>query len=147
MNIFARIQPQKTFHITIKAVAKLLGIPPKFILRIEKWPYVLFVHRQDIGGQFISYRKLRNWQNAIAMKIKSCCKQKKLLRLWVGIILDSKKYAKQYEEAYHVFVDNTVHQQWQKIFSRNRVTSALPTLKNNKNSSSYEEPRVQIVTV
>ena len=130
MNIFARIQPQKTFHITIKAVAKLLGISPKLILRIEKWSYVLFVHRRDIGGQFISYRKLRNWQNAIAMKIQTCHKQKKLLVLWVAIILDGKKYAKQYEAAYHNFVDNMFHQQWQKIFSKNRLISVPSTLKN-----------------
>ena len=133
MNIFARIQPQKTFHITIKAVAKLLGIPPKVIVRIEKWPYVLFIHRRDIGGQFLSYRKLKNWQNAIAMKIKSCSKQKKLLMLWVTIILDSKKYAKQYENAYHNFVDNMFHQQWQKIFSRN----------SDRSSSIYQEVEVK----
>ena len=119
MNIFARIQPQKTFHVTIKAVAKLLGIPPKMILRIEKWPYVLFVHRRDIGGQFISYRKLKNWQNAISFKIKGCYKQKKLLMLWLSVILDGKKYAKQYDEAFHNFVDNIFHQQWYEILTRN----------------------------
>ena len=121
MNIFARIQPQQTFHITIKNVAKLLGIPPEMIVRIEKWQYVLFVHRRDIGGQFISYRKLKNWQNAIAMKIQTCNKHKKLLALWVSVILDRKKYAKQYDGDYHTFVNNIFHQQWQKIFSRNSV--------------------------
>ena len=119
MNIFARIQPQKTFHITIKNVAKLLGIPPEMIARIEKWPYVLFVHRRDIGGQFISYRRLKNWQNAIAMKIQTCNKHKKLLALWVSIILDRKKYAKQYEDIYHTFVNKIFHQQWIKILWRN----------------------------
>ena len=119
MNIFARIQPQKTFHITIESVAKLLGIPPEMIVRIEKWLYVLFVHRRDIGGQFISYRKLKNWQNAIAMKIQTCNKHKKLLALWVSIILDRKKYAKQYEDIYHTFVNKIFHQQWIKILSRN----------------------------
>ena len=122
MNLFARIQPQKTFHITIKAVAKLLEISPKEIVRIEKWPYVLFVHRRDIGGQFISYRKLRNWQNAIDFKIKGCNRHKKLLRLWVTIILDRKKYAKQYEKAYSTFVEKTFQQQWIKILSKNYVS-------------------------
>ena len=121
MNIFARIQPQQTFHITIKNVAKLLGIPPEMIVRIEKWQYVLFVHRRDIGGQFISYRKLKNWQNAIAMKIQTCNKHKKLLALWVSVILDRKKYAKQYDSLYHTFVNNIFHQQWQKILYRNSV--------------------------
>ena len=119
MNIFARIQPQKTFHITIKAVAKLLGIPPKMILRIEKWEYVLFIHRSDIGGQFISYRKLRNWQNAIAFKIQNCRKYKKLLVLWLTIKSDAKKYAKQYDETYSTFVDKICHQQWNKLFYKN----------------------------
>ena len=125
MNIFARIQPQKTFHVTIKAVAKLLGIPTKMIVRIEKWPYVLFVHRRDIGGQFISYRKLRNWHNAIAFKIKGCNKHKKLLMLWVTIVLDRKKYAKQYEKAYHAVVEKTFQQQWIKILSRNNGSSEI----------------------
>ena len=112
MSLFSRIQPQKTFHITIKNVAKLLGIPPKKIVRIEKWEYVLFVHRRDIGGQFISYRRLKNWQNAVAMKIRSCCKNNKLLMLWFAIQHDGKKYAKQYQEDYYDFVN----QAWLKRF-------------------------------
>ena len=120
MNLFSRIQPQKTFHITIEAVAKLLGIPPQMILRIEKWDYVLFVHRRDIGGQFISYRKLRNWQNAIAFKIKNCSKFKKLLVLWLTIKNDEKKFAKQYDETFHTFVNKICHQQWNKLFSRDK---------------------------
>ena len=120
MNIFARIQPQKTFHITIEAVAKLLGIPPEMIVRIEKWEYVLFVHRRDIGGQFISYRKLKNWQNAIALKIQTCSKFKKLLFLWLTIKNDEKKYAKQYDETFHTFVNKTCHKQWNKLFSRDK---------------------------
>ena len=122
MNLFSRIQPNKTFHITIKAVAKLLGIPPKMIVRIEKWPYVLFVHRRDIGGQFISYRKLRNWQNAVTIKIKTCYKKEKLERLWLAIKKDSKKYAKQYQEAYHTFVKTVWLEQWKKTLVR-RVMS------------------------
>ena len=115
MNLFHRIQPQKTFHITIKAVAKLLGIPPKMIVRIEKWQYVLFVHRRDIGGQFVSYRKLKNWQNAVAIKIKTCYKKQKLDNLWLIIQNDSKKYAKQYQQAYHDFVEQVWNQQWDKL--------------------------------
>ena len=112
VNLFARIQPQKTFHITIKSVAKLLSIPPKMIVRIEKWPYVLFVHRRDIGGQFISYRKLRNWQNAVAIKIKTCYKQEKLKTLWRIIKKDRKKFAKQYQKTYLNFVKKIWAKQW-----------------------------------
>ena len=121
MSLFSRIQPQKTFHITIKAVAKLLRIPPKMIVKIEKWDYVLFVHRKDIGGQFVSYRRLRNWQNAVAMKIRTCCKQDKLDMLWLTIENDRKKYAKQYKNAYASFVKRLWNEQWNKVFSRNEA--------------------------
>ena len=123
MNIFARIQPQKTFHITIKAVAKLLRIPPKMIVRIEKWDYVLFVHRRDIGGQFVSYRKLRNWQNVLAMKIKNCYKKAKLDTLWNAIEKDIKKYKKQYSKTDENILTEVCDQQWEKIFLRSQVMS------------------------
>ena len=123
MNIFARIQPQKTFHITIKAVAKLLRIPPKMIVRIEKWDYVLFVHRRDIGGQFVSYRKLRNWQNVLAMKIKNCYKKAKLDTLWNAIEKDIKKYKKQYTKTDENILTEVWEQQWEKIFLRSQVMS------------------------
>ena len=125
MNLFHRIQPQKTFHITIKTVAKLLGISPKMIVRIEKWPYVLFVHRRDIGGQFISYRKLKNWQNAVAIKIKTCYKKHKLDNLWLTIQNDSKKYAKQYQQAYHDFVEQVWNQQWDKLVMKERGSRVM----------------------
>ena len=96
MSLFSRIQPQKTFHITIEDIAQLLGIPAKMIIRIEKWKYVLFVHRRDIGGQFLSYRRLRNWQHAVAMRIQICCKKEKLEMMWLTIQNDGKKHAKQY---------------------------------------------------
>ena len=134
MNLFSRIQPQKTFHITIKAVAKLLRIPPKMIVKIEKWDYVLFVHRKDIGGQFVSYRKLRNWQNAVAMKIRTCCKKDKLEMLWLTIENDRKKYAKQYKDAYGKFVKRLWNEQWNKVFSWSRVNIKfnITTMKPNK---------------
>ena len=122
MNLFARIQPQKTFHITIKAVAKLLGIPPKMIVRIERWDYVLFVHRRDIGGQFVSYRKLRNWQNVLAMRIKNCYKKAKLDTLWSSIKKDIKKYKKQYTKTDEDLLKEIKAQQWERIVLRSQVT-------------------------
>ena len=127
MNLFHRIQPQKTFYITIKAVAKLLGIPAKMILRIEKWPYVLFVHRKDIGGQFISYRKLRNWQNAVTIKIKTCYKKEKLATLWFLIKKDIKKYSKQYQQTYHNLVITLWVQQWARTLPATCLTPKLQT--------------------
>ncbi|WP_446400273.1 hypothetical protein [Coleofasciculus sp. C1-SOL-03] len=47
---------------------------------MESWAYIVFVHRRDKGGQFISYRQLRQWFNAIA------CQQ--LRQLWLLIESD-----------------------------------------------------------
>jgi len=46
-------------QITIDLIAQFLGIPKSMILRAEPWAYIIFVHRRDKGGQFISYRKLK----------------------------------------------------------------------------------------
>ena len=118
MNLFSRIQPDQTFHITIKAVAKLLKIPPKMIVKIEKWDYVLFVHRRDIGGQFVSYRRLRNWQNAMAMKLRVCSKIKQLDRLWSAIESDRKKYKKQYTDACFNFVKRVFDERLNRLLER-----------------------------
>ena len=115
MSLFSRIQPDKTFQINTKDIAELLGIHPNMILRIERWKYVLFVHRRDIGGQFISYRRLRNWQHAVALRIQICNTKQKLETLWLTIKQDSKKYAKQYQAAYHVFIKRVWTQQWDKL--------------------------------
>ena len=80
--LFRRIKPC-TFPITIDLIAKFLGIPKSMIVRIERWAYVLFVHRCDKGGQFISYRKLAMWIEAIASLIQ---KSSTLDDLWqVGL--------------------------------------------------------------
>ena len=63
--LFRRIKPY-TFPITLDLIAKFLHIPKSLIVRAECWAYVLFVHRRDKGGQFISYRKLAMWLKAIA---------------------------------------------------------------------------------
>jgi regulator of sirC expression with transglutaminase-like and TPR domain len=59
--LFRRIQPFKKFRITAYIIARLLKIPRHLIVRIECWAYIIFVHRCDCGGQFISYRKLQQW--------------------------------------------------------------------------------------
>jgi hypothetical protein len=61
-TLFRRLQPTQKFRISIGAIAKhavrliaqLLKIPKHLILRVECWAYVVFVHRRDKGGQFIS---------------------------------------------------------------------------------------------
>ena len=55
------------------------------IVRIESWAYVLFVHRCDKGGQFISYRKLALWIEAVVAIIH---KSTNLEDLWqIGLLI------------------------------------------------------------
>ena len=109
------IQPSQNFHITIREIAKLLHIPLKIILRIELWAYVIFVHRSDRGGQFVSYRKLEKWRYAVACQIQKHTTKKDLRKLWLEIVSDGKKYAKQYQASYYNFVQKILNQQWQKL--------------------------------
>lgn len=103
-QLFQRIQPLHQFEISISAVAKLLKIPQHLIVRVECWAYVVFVHRRDVGGQFISYRKLRNWQNAIACQIQKSSTWQQLQKIWQEIIEDSNRHFKQYEESNYQFL-------------------------------------------
>ena len=82
--LFRRIRPV-SFPITIDIIAKFLGIPQSAILRVENWSCVVFVHRSDRGGQFISYRKLAMWLEAIVTLIRNChsLKQLKQVGLWI----------------------------------------------------------------
>ncbi|WP_190802826.1 hypothetical protein [Leptolyngbya sp. FACHB-261] len=41
-------------------------------MRFEQWANVLFVHRKDRGGQFISYRNLIHWLEACVQAIRTC---------------------------------------------------------------------------
>ncbi|HAA31748.1 MAG TPA: hypothetical protein DCE56_33690 [Cyanobacteria bacterium UBA8553] len=66
--LFRRIKPHK-FPITIDLIAKFLKIPKSLIVRAECWACVLFVYRCDKGGQFISYRKLAIWLEAVVKDI------------------------------------------------------------------------------
>ena len=102
--LFRTLKPQQKFHINITAIAKILHIPRHLILRLERWAYVIFIHRQDCEGQFISYRRLQNWQNAVACKIQSCCDCEQLKKLWLAILQDLKKYHKQYSQAKKSFI-------------------------------------------
>src|SRR4028119_2192963 len=91
--LFRRLQPRQKFRITISALAKhavrliaqLLKIPKHCIVRIECWAYVIFVHRTDKGGQFISYRRLQHWLNAVAYQIQKCSSCEQLRSLWLAI--------------------------------------------------------------
>jgi hypothetical protein len=70
-TLFRRINPAQKFRITKHQIAKFLRIPESLIVKIESWLYVIFVHRLDKGGQFISYRQMEQWKNAIAVNCKN----------------------------------------------------------------------------
>jgi hypothetical protein len=94
--LFRRIQPSKKLRITVRSIAQMLKIPQNQIKRVESWANVVFVHRRDKGGQFISYRRLQEWQNAIAYQIQTSPNISELSQLATSIKLDSRKFKKQY---------------------------------------------------
>ena len=94
--LFRRIQPSKQLRITVRSIARLLKIPQNLIKRVESWANVVFVHRRDRGGQFISYRRLEEWQNAIAHQIQTSPNLSELSQLATSIQQDSRKFHKQY---------------------------------------------------
>jgi hypothetical protein len=94
--LFRRIQPSKKLRITVRSIAQMLKIRQNLIKRVESWANVVFVHRLDKGGQFISYRKLQEWQNAIAHQIQTSPNLSELSQLTTSIRHDSRKFKKQY---------------------------------------------------
>ncbi len=118
-TLFRRIQPAKKFRVTVNAIAlrapakliaQYLKSPKHEILRVERWAYVVFVHRKGRGGQFISYRKLQQWLNAVACQIQNCSTWQQLRQLWLAIEEDCKKHNKQY--------NNQQQQFWCKIWTK-----------------------------
>jgi hypothetical protein len=79
-------------------MAKFLRIPERLIVKVRCWAYIVFVHRQDRGGQFISYRALELWKNAIAHQIQKSRNLEELQQVGIAIKLDAEKYAKQYRQ-------------------------------------------------
>lgn len=94
--LFRRIQPSKKLRITVRSIAQMLKIRQNLIKRIESWANVVFVHRLDKGGQFVSYRKLQEWQNAIGHQIQTSPNLSELSKLATSIRHDSRKFKKQY---------------------------------------------------
>jgi hypothetical protein len=110
--LFRRLQPANKFRINLYAIAQLLKIPKRLIVRVESWAYVIFVHRGDKGGQFISYRQLRQWQNAVAFQIQKCSTCQQLRVLWLAIEADCKRHKKQYSDQYHPFLYKIWTKHW-----------------------------------
>lgn len=93
--LFRRIQPSKKLRITVRSIAKFLKISQNLIKRVESWANIVFVHHHK-GGQFISYRRLEEWQNALAHQIQTCPTLGQLSQLKTSIQYDSRKFKKQY---------------------------------------------------
>jgi hypothetical protein len=106
--LFRRIQPAQRFHLSPRYIAHVLKIPLSAIARIERWPYVLFVHRRDKGGQFVSYRTLARWLRAIARMIQTSPTLEDLSQLGLGIKQESVKF----EDRYSATVLNYLRQLW-----------------------------------
>jgi len=95
-TLFRRINPAQNFRITKHQIAKLLRIPESLIVKIQSWLYVIFIHRLDKGGQFISYRQMEQWKNAIACQLQKCSTRQQLQHLWNAIERDRTKHNSQY---------------------------------------------------
>jgi hypothetical protein len=104
--LFRRINPAEKFRITKRQIAKFLRIPESLIVKIESWLYVLFVHRLDKGGQFISYRQLEQWKNAVACQLQKCSTREQLQHLWNTITFDHTKHKNQYLVSVLPFLEN-----------------------------------------
>lgn len=96
--LFRRLQPSTKLRITVRSIAQLLKISPYLIKRVESWANVVFVHRRDRGGQFVSYRRLQEWQNAIAHQIQTSPTLSEVSQLTTSIRHDSRKFHKQYSQ-------------------------------------------------
>lgn len=114
-TLFRRLQPAQKFRITIHAIAQLLKIPKNLIVRVECWAYVLFVHRQDKGGQFISYRQLQQWRNAVACQMQNCSTGQELRSLWLAIEFDYKRHKEQYDDKHYPFLSQIWTKYWDKL--------------------------------
>lgn len=94
--LFRRIQPAQRFRLSLRYIACLLKIPVSAIVRIESWAYVLFVHRRDKGGQFVSYRTLNRWMRTITHMIQTSATLKDLKQLGLWIQQESVKFEDRY---------------------------------------------------
>jgi hypothetical protein len=111
-TLFHRLQPAKKFRINLGAIAQLLKIPKHLILRVECWQYIVFIHRQDKGGQFISYRQLQHWLNATACQIQNCSTWQQLRKLWLAIEADYRQHKKQYGDEHYSLLCEIYTKRW-----------------------------------
>lgn len=133
-TLFRRLQPAQKFRITIGAIAQLLKIPKHLIVRVEFWAYILFVHRRDKGGQFISYRQLQQWRNAVACQMQKCSTWQELRSallvrfaqsLWLAIEFDYKRHKEQYDDKHYPFLSQIWTKYWHKLWDEEPFSDSL----------------------
>ncbi len=124
--LFRRIKPAQKFRITKRQLARFLRISDSLIVKIEFWSYVLFVHRGDKGEQFISYRQLEQWKNAIACHLQKCTTIEQLEHLWNAITFDHTQHNKQYADSILPFLEK-ICLRCQEAIPFRPVNAELPT--------------------
>jgi len=126
--LFDRIKPAEKFRITKREIARFLGIAESLIKEVDTWLYVIYVHRTDKGGQFISYRKIKRWRNAVACQIQKCATLLDLEQLASAIRRDWKKHKKQYEDVVLRFLEKIWDQRLEIILKELTTEDALTSL-------------------
>ena len=120
-TLFRRLQPSHKFRISITCIAQLLRIPKHLIVRVEVWAYVVFVHCCDKGGEFISYRQLKHWQNAVAYQIQNCSTWQQLRQLWLAIEDDYNQHKKQYNKEHYPFLCKIWTKCWELLWKKQEL--------------------------
>jgi len=129
--LFRRINPAQKFRITKHQIAKFLRISSSLIVKIESWLYVVFVHRLDKGGQFISYRQLEQWKNAVACQLQKCLTQEQLQQVWNAVEFDHSKHQQQYADSVLPFLTR-IRAKCQEAISTKSQIDAMPVESTTK---------------
>ena len=128
-TLFRRLQPAQKFRISVAGIAQALKIPKHLIVRVECWAYVVFVHRSDRGGQFISYRQLQQWQNAVAYQIQNCSTWQQLRQLWLAIEEDYQQHNKQYNDDQYQFLSKIWTKRWNILWNEPELAESVCSIR------------------
>ena len=142
-TLFRRLKPAQNFRITKRQIAKLLRIPESYIVKIESWLYVLFVHRTDKGGQFISYRQIEQWKNAVACQVQKCLTQEQLQHLWNAITFDHTKHQQQYADSVLPFLKKILAKCQEAISQKSQNSNPLLKIPSHHTVPQGDQTDVQ----
>ncbi|MGB7440652.1 MAG: hypothetical protein WA919_06260 [Coleofasciculaceae cyanobacterium] len=106
-------------------IACFLKIPKSAIVRIERWNYVLFVHRRDRGGQFISCRVLAYWIRRVTRMIQICPNIEGLNQLKLSIKQEVVKFPDRYPSNLLNHWQELLAKQEEKLKSSSRASKTL----------------------